>query len=165
MQFLSFIGILEQDGAWGQNQVIGESKGLEGSPGGRGYCRNLKTLWLPCPSSLVGKAAEDFWRIYPTSRQISFSSTTVNEKERSYKHLNLFWLSFWHNWFLISLLTKVCINPLFDYTQDSHSSVQTDIPGFPSHFHERCKIKDLWMFNVFAGSSSLKGWCWVIKTE
>lgn len=44
MQFLSFIGVLEQDGAWGQTQETGESKGLEGSPGGRGCYRNVKIL-------------------------------------------------------------------------------------------------------------------------
>lgn len=59
MEFLSFIGILEEDRAWGQTQVFGESKGLEESPGGRGCYRNLKILWVPCPSSLVGKVAED----------------------------------------------------------------------------------------------------------
>lgn len=36
MQFISFIAILEQNGAWGQKQAIGKSKGLEGRPGGQG---------------------------------------------------------------------------------------------------------------------------------
>lgn len=36
MLFVSFIGILEQNGAWGQNHTTGRSKGLQGRPGGRG---------------------------------------------------------------------------------------------------------------------------------
>lgn len=36
MQFISFLDILEQNGAWGQNQATGKSKGLEGRPGGQG---------------------------------------------------------------------------------------------------------------------------------
>lgn len=63
LQFLSFIGILEQDEAWGQSDWWEQRAG--GSPGGRGCYRNIKN---PLGSlSLVGRVAEHFWRIYPTS--------------------------------------------------------------------------------------------------
>lgn len=52
---------------------------------------------------------EQLWRMRPASRQISMRSITVNNREASSKHLNLFWLSFWHNCFRISLLREVCI--------------------------------------------------------
>ena len=36
MQFISFIGILEQNSVWGQTWATGKSKGLERRPGGQG---------------------------------------------------------------------------------------------------------------------------------
>lgn len=41
MQFISVLGILEQNGAWGQNQATGKSKRLEGRPGGQGDERTM----------------------------------------------------------------------------------------------------------------------------
>lgn len=35
IQFISFIGILAQNGDWGQKQTIGKSKGLEGKQEGQ----------------------------------------------------------------------------------------------------------------------------------
>lgn len=51
MQFLGFTGILEQDGAWGQTQGIGESK----VPGGQGCHRNLKDPLGSLPQQSSGK--------------------------------------------------------------------------------------------------------------
>lgn len=53
----------------------------------------------------------------------------------------------------------------FYYTQRSQCSAQTDTLGLLPHFHERCKINDLWMCNVLAGFSSLKGYCWITNSQ
>lgn len=60
MQFLGFTGILEQDGAWGQTQGIGESK----VPGGQGCHRKLKrSFGFPIPAvfwEMLQKTFEGF---------------------------------------------------------------------------------------------------------
>lgn len=55
--------------------------------------------------NLASLASQQTWR----KGKSAFGASLLMNREAPYKHLNLFWLSFWHNCFRISLLTEVCI--------------------------------------------------------